>query len=230
MFDGESTPPSSAPDSPGFQPVLDVAQVQDRYALDLAERAIDGDQDALRDLWHTHRRWVAAVLLAHMPSTSDVDDLLQEVAATIVGKVRTLREPAAFKPWLRAVAMSIAKTAGRRTQVRKIGFLKLVGLKDDHEADLSHSTASPAFQEGRQLMELSAALPDGYREPLLLKCVQGMSYKQIGEVMGLPDTTIETRIARARRMLREKAEAAGLGPPRIEPDLSEPIMARGVRR
>jgi DNA-directed RNA polymerase specialized sigma24 family protein len=38
-----------------------------------------------------------------------------------------------------------------------------------------------------------------------------MSYKEIGEAMGLPDTTIETRIARARRMLRERAEAAGVG-------------------
>jgi DNA-directed RNA polymerase specialized sigma24 family protein len=51
-------------------------------------------------------------------------------------------------------------------------------------------------------------LPDGYREPLLLKCVHGMSYREIGEVMGLPESTIETRIARGRRMLREAAEQA----------------------
>jgi DNA-directed RNA polymerase specialized sigma24 family protein len=52
-------------------------------------------------------------------------------------------------------------------------------------------------------MQLAANLPDGYREPLLLRCVQGMGYRQIGEVMGLPETTIETRIARGRRMLRD---------------------------
>jgi RNA polymerase sigma-70 factor (ECF subfamily) len=56
---------------------------------------------------------------------------------------------------------------------------------------------------------LAARLPDGYREPLLLKCVRGLSYRQIGELMGLPETTVETRIARGRRMLRELAAADG---------------------
>ena len=53
-------------------------------------------------------------------------------------------------------------------------------------------------------------MPDGYREPLILKCVRGMSYRQIGAMMGLPETTIETRIARGRRMLRELAQGEGV--------------------
>jgi RNA polymerase sigma-70 factor (ECF subfamily) len=54
-------------------------------------------------------------------------------------------------------------------------------------------------------MKLAFELPDGYREPLLLKAVEGLSYRQIGEIMDLPETTIETRVARGRRMLRDLA-------------------------
>lgn len=178
----------------------------------LIGEAIRGDEASLRELWHRHRRWVAAVLLAHMPREAEVDDLLQEVAMIVVAKISGLREEAAFKPWLRAVTMSVAKTAARRTQVRKGGWLKLVGFRgeSDKAGSATSRDQSPALSEGRRLMELCADLPDGYREPLLLKCVHDMSYKQIGEVMGLPDTTIETRIARGRRMLRERAERAGL--------------------
>jgi RNA polymerase sigma-70 factor, ECF subfamily len=183
----------------------------------LIAQAIRGDHDALRQLWNQHRRWVAAVVLAHMPRSGwggtggpELDDLLQEVAVTVVAKISTLRDEAAFKPWLRAVAMSIAKTSGRRTKVRKEGWLRLVGFAgrdEEREAQGGASSArAQALAEGRRLMDLAAELPDGYREPLLMKCVQGMSYKQIGAVMGLPDTTIETRIARARRMLRERAQ------------------------
>lgn len=190
---------------------------------EVIQRAILGDPDAQRDLWHRHRRWVAAVLLAHAPRDAEIDDLLQEVALAVVAKISGLRETGAFKPWLRAVAMSIAKTAARRRTVRKAGWLKLVGFAGDTDAAREAArlreigagggaSADATVGRGRRLLELSAELPDGYREPLLLKCVQGMSYKQIGEVMGLPDTTIETRIARARRMLREKAEGEGLGP------------------
>ncbi len=186
----------------------------------LIAQAIRGDHEALRRLWNEHRRWVAAILLAHMPRSGwgggggpELDDLLQEVAVTVVSKVSGLRDEAAFKPWLRAVALSVAKTSGRRTKVRKEGWLKLVSFRggaaageEDDEAGGPSSARAQTLAEGRRLMDLAAELPDGYREPLLLKCVQGMSYKQIGEVMNLPDTTIETRIARARRMLRERAE------------------------
>ena len=197
--------------------------------LSLVRDAIRGDDAALRELWNRHRRWVAAVLIAHMPRDAEVDDLLQEVAVAVVAKISGLREEAAFKPWLRAVAMSIAKTTARRRQVRKSGWLKLVGLSGQREDERSHDNASPAMQEGRGLMALAADLPDGYREPLLLKCVRDMSYKQIGDVMGLPDTTIETRIARARKMLRERAVQAGLGPKPADEDTEEPTRTDPAR-
>lgn len=216
------------PDPQQVEPATD-----DLSAFDLSPQgralialAIHGDHEALRRLWNQHRRWVAAVLMAHMPRSGwggiggpELDDLLQEVAVAVVSKISSLRDEAAFKPWLRAVAMSIAKTSGRRTKVRKEGWLKLVSFSggrggdagERDESDLGPSSArGQTMAEGRRLMDLAADLPDGYREPLLLKCVQGMSYKQIGEVMGLPDTTVETRIARARRMLRERAEKGGL--------------------
>jgi RNA polymerase sigma-70 factor (ECF subfamily) len=197
-------------DSPGPFPATTAGDAGED--LTLVRDAIRGEDAALRELWNRHRRWVAAVLLAHMPRDAELDDLLQEVAVAVVAKISGLREEAAFKPWLRAVAMSIAKTTARRRQVRKSGWLTLVGFTGQRADERSHDNASPAMQEGRRLMALAADLPDGYREPLLLKCVQDMSYKQIGDVMGLPDTTIETRIARARKMLRERAVQAGLGP------------------
>jgi DNA-directed RNA polymerase specialized sigma24 family protein len=63
-----------------------------------------------------------------------------------------------------------------------------------------------AESSGR-LLNLAARLPDGYREPLILKAVRDMSYREIGRIMGLPETTVETRIARARKQLRELAQA-----------------------
>jgi len=177
----------------------------------LVARAVRGDQDALRRLWHDHRRWVAAILLAHMPRQAELDDLLQEVAVAVVAKISGLREEAAFKPWLRAVALSVAKTNGRRGKVRKAGWLRLAGEAEQREESEPAGVNPALLEEGRRLMELAAELPDGYREPLLLKCVQGMSYREIGRVMGLPETTVETRIARGRRMLRESAQKAGIG-------------------
>lgn len=176
----------------------------------VVEAAIRGDHAALQRLWHEHRRWVAAVLLANKPRDADLDDLLQDVATQVVAKVGGLREAAAFKPWLRAVALNVAKTAGRKRSVRVAAVLKMIGgMKSDEEPSRpAEATGGEAREEGARLMRLASQLPDGYREPLLMRCVQGMGYREIGAVMGLPETTIETRIARGRRMLRELAEKA----------------------
>jgi RNA polymerase sigma-70 factor, ECF subfamily len=176
--------------------------------------AIRGDAEAVRALWQENRRWVAAVLLAHKPRETELDDLLQDVAMTFVRTISRLRDEATLRPWLRTVAINAARAAGRDTRRRraKLGW-QVAGTEPGDEprestpvprGDEPEETTERREQTGR-LIRLAARLPDGYREPLILKCVRGMSDRQIGTLMGLPETTIETRIARGRRMLRELA-------------------------
>ncbi len=176
--------------------------------------AMRGQADALQEVWEDHRRWVAGVLLAHKPREADLEDLLQEVAMTLVRTIGKLRDGAMLRPWLRTVAINAARASGRSTGVRRRA---VETWKQDHQAGLEAAQAAPApprtladRQEGGRLIELARTLPEGYREPLLLRCVRGMSYREIGELMGLPETTIETRIARGRRMLRELADEPAL--------------------
>ncbi len=164
--------------------------------------AMRGDPDALRTLWQQHRRWVAAILLAHKPREVDLDDLLQEVAMVMVKNINELRDPSAFKPWLRMVAVNAAKATGRSVTRRRLRF-QPEAPGDAPAPDAEPSALLRTREESRQLLEIAEQLPDSYREPLLLRCIQGMSYREIGRVLDLPETTIETRIARGRRMLRE---------------------------
>jgi RNA polymerase sigma factor (sigma-70 family) len=165
--------------------------------------AIRGDADSVRMVWNAHRRWVAAVVLAHKPRDVDLEDLLQEVAVSFVRTIGELRDAGALKPWLRTIAINAARAAGRKARTRR----REVELTPAAEVLPPPAAADPGAgrDEARRLMDLALRLPEGYREPLLLRCVRGMSYRQIGELLGLPETTIETRIARGRRMLRELA-------------------------
>ena len=56
----------------------------------------------------------------------------------------------------------------------------------------------------QRLLAQVLSLPGEYREPLLLRCVRSLSYQQISLILDMPVTTVETRLARARRMLREE--------------------------
>lgn len=182
----------------------------DRYRVDpaIVERATAGHAEAVQQLWQSHRRWVAAIVLAHMPREADLDDLLQDIAATFVRSVQELRTPGALRPWLRTVAINAARAEGRK-KTRRRNALESQAANDpgtfqrDETPDRTASMPDDA-DEARWLLDLIAQLPESYREPLVLRCVRGMNYKAISELTGLPETTIETRIARGRRMLRER--------------------------
>ncbi len=189
----------------------------------LIERARDGDRVAQQELWRTHRRWVAAIILAHRPRSAEIEDLLQDVAVKFIDKVHTLRESKAFRPWLRQIAINICRGAARSSR----DTLHLGQARSDDQKREPGRVQEPATTVGalylaiersdaaKRLMEQALSLPVAYREPLLLRCLRSLSYQQISELLDLPITTIETRLARARRMLREElGEALAEGSPR----------------
>jgi RNA polymerase sigma-70 factor (ECF subfamily) len=184
----------------------------------LIERARGGNRAAQEELWCAHRRWVAAIVLAHRPRWAELEDLLQDVAVKLIGKIHTLRDAQAFRPWLRQITINICRGAARSSR----STLHLGSARPDEAAPREPGrVAEPAaptdpmedlesWDSANRVMQRALSLPLTYREPLLLRCVRSMSYQQISEMLDLPITTVETRLARARRMLREEIADAEL--------------------
>ena len=168
-------------------------------------RAASQDPATVGAQWREHRRWIAAVLLAHMPRHAELEDLLQDVALTFVARGHELREPAALRGWLRTVALNTARMAARRVRLPVADSAGESEHLPDPAVERRERQRDAAVEADRAL-RLTRELPDPYREALLLRCVDGLSQKQIAETLGVPETTVETRLARARRMLRERLE------------------------
>jgi RNA polymerase sigma-70 factor (ECF subfamily) len=177
----------------------------------LIEEARSGNQGAQQELWRAHRRWVAAIILAHRPHAVEVDDLMQDVAVKYVAKLPSLRDAAAFRPWLRQIVINVCRGTARN--LRPTLHLATADASDESALEpgrvgqpASHEQTSDQIVDrndaARRLMDQVLTLPPDYREPLLLRCVRSLTYQQISDMLGLPVTTIETRLARARRMLR----------------------------
>lgn len=145
---------------------------------------------ALALLWRENRAWIAAVLHAHRPREAEVDDLLQEVALTLVRHADEV-DLARARPWLRRVAINCARDAGRRARVRRRPL-----------PAPAEGVTTPADGAIAGALEAVMNLPMDYREPMLLS-LRGLPQRVIAEVMEVPVTTIETRLVRARRMVRE---------------------------
>ena len=175
----------------------------------LFERAAAGERDALAEVWRANRRWLAAVIAAHAPRGVEVEDLLQDVAETLVAKCHHIRDPGSLRGWLRVVAINAARMAARSRGV-ELRAAREHALEHAREHGLRHPAALRGDDErerARETLELIGRLPPLYAEPLLLQSAQGLSQRQIAELLDVPETTVETRLARGRRMLREMVRA-----------------------
>jgi RNA polymerase sigma-70 factor (ECF subfamily) len=176
----------------------------------------------LTEVWCECRRWLAAILYAYKPREVDLEDLMQDVAMKLIEHGHHMvkpGDPAAIRPWLRTVAINTARSAGRKVRTRN-----RAGSDLETDAMARQAGATPdgedARDRGRRALEVARSLPPAYREALLLN-LRGLSQRQIAHVLEVPVTTVETRLIRARRMVRDELE--GPASPESEPrrDLDE---------
>src|SRR4029077_15935570 len=133
----------------------------------------------------------------------------------------TYRGPA-MKPWLFAILRNVC----RSEFVRRSGFALTIdgGTEDDEdavplwqEAPLSPEADMLQQWDAETIRRLVAELPDLFREVIVLREINDLSYSEIADVTGVPIGTVMSRLARARALLRKAwmaEEGARTGPSR----------------
>jgi RNA polymerase sigma-70 factor (ECF subfamily) len=170
----------------------DVLTIQDRHAaLDATIRAVAaGDQDAFARLYADYVRMVHAILLGRIPRR-DVDDLVQEVFLTAYTRIRELRSPAAFGGWIATIARNRATDYMRQAH-------EAAELPDELAGGDAIETEIFA------VLEIVRALPEAYRDTLLMRLVEGMSGAEIAERSGLTPASVRVNLHRGMKLLRER--------------------------
>ena len=162
-----------------------------RAALAATIRAVAaGDQDAFARLYADYARMVHAILLGRIPRR-DVDDLVQDVFLTAYTRLRELREPAAFGGWVATIARNRATDYLRQSREQ-------VELPDELAG------GAPIDTETFAVLEIVRALPEAYRETLLMRLVEGMSGHEIAERSGLTPASVRVNLHRGMKLLREQ--------------------------
>ena len=186
-----------------------VAATTDDEALFAALRA--GVGDALSAVVRRHGRWVRSIVCAVLGRTDAVDDVVQQVWTSVWQQAGTLRDPARWRAWLARLARNAAVDAGRANMRNR----RVVRPGNDVLEVLRVAGPSPAeaailSEQQRLVLEAIRGLPRRYREPFVLRHVENWSYRRIGAHLSLPVNTVETRLVRARRLLREALRNRGI--------------------
>src|SRR5262245_36948892 len=186
--------------------------------------AKEGDERAFEILYERHSPAILRYCRSLLRSTQEAEDVKQEVFVLAISPRRRGAEPAAFRPCLYRVAHNACMSPLRvRPPVRGADNGVLVGPAGAAEPVDGHR------EELRQLLDDIGRLPDVQRGALLLREMDGFSYEQVGEVLGLPLSTVRASIFRARRTLQGLAEARDADCEQIQSELCRLADRRGRR-
>lgn len=164
-----------------------------------------GDRPAADQLVREHDPWVRSVIYGVTGRVDQVDDIAQQVWAQVWERFDSLQDPTRLRSWLYAIARNAAIDAGMARKREPRGGEVHEGIADPRTAREAGGALSRAIgsETERLLLQAIEALPALYREPFVLRHLEDWNYAEIGEVLGLPVDTVETRLVRARRLLRE---------------------------
>jgi RNA polymerase sigma factor (sigma-70 family) len=190
----------------------------------LVSIAKEGDERAFETLYERHSPAIHRYCRSLLRSTQEAEDVKQEVFVLAISALRRGAEPNAFRPWLYRVAHNACMSHLRmRRPVLVADNGVLVGPAAAAEPVQHHR------EELRQLLDDIGKLPDVQRGALLLREMDGFSYEQVGEVLGLSLSTVRASIFRARRTLQGLAEARDADCEVIQSELCELVDRRGRR-
>ncbi len=154
-------------------------------------------------LLRQHENWLRGVIYAVTGRLDLVDDVLQEVWIRVCQQIHSVREPQRLRGWLYRVARNAAIDARRGTRRHEAVPLEAVEGQVVEPGGGGPPARAMRAELREALLRAVEALPALYREPFVLRHLEGWSYARIGEVLGLSVETVETRLVRARRLLRE---------------------------
>jgi RNA polymerase sigma-70 factor (ECF subfamily) len=197
---------------------MSIDRTHDRQ---LIARLQAGDDSAVQDLADRYGSRIYQLALRHMKNREDAEEVAQDVLMKVYRKVGAFRGDAALSSWIYRITFNTAMSRLRTSRLAR-------AAEQERERALAVETASnPAARSARQpadwsrmpdesllrlqLREAVTAaieeLPEIYREPVVLRDIQGLSTEEASSRLRVKDQTLKSRLHRGRLMLRERLRA-----------------------
>jgi RNA polymerase sigma-70 factor, ECF subfamily len=185
----------------------------------LIERLVARDERAFSVFVRAYERRVFALVLRMIGNRAEAEDLAQEVFVQVFKAIGSFRGESKLSTWVFRIAVNLCKNRSKYLRVRHAGEqdqleaiadrVELGSAKGANVAQVERPDEMIAGKQVERIVEQAIMqLDPTFRECLVLRDVEDLSYEEIGAITGLAEGTVKSRIHRGRAQLKELVEAA----------------------
>lgn len=191
--------------------LLSLSSAADRELVASAARDLDG---SFEELVRRYQRPISAYVYRMVGDYEAALDLTQEIFIKVYGSLSRYRPEFKFSTWLYKIAHNAAIDHLRRNTGRERSLINGTA-SDNYDLPIESQGLSPEQQSERrerrtEIESVVRSLPTAYRELVLLRHSQDLTYEEIVDVTGLPLGTVKNRLFRAREMMRQQFLSRGI--------------------
>lgn len=168
----------------------------------LVQLSKEGDEEAFAALVNKYKTKVFHLAFSFTHNQDIADDLAQEAFIKAYFALPKFQLKSEFGTWLYRIAMNHTKD-----YLRKKGRAKEISLDDlaVPQEEKTRATEKEQEEQRRRILYRSISeLPEKYQSILAMRDIQGFSYEEISKILKLSPGTVDSRLHRARKMLRKK--------------------------
>ncbi|HZS04099.1 MAG TPA: sigma-70 family RNA polymerase sigma factor [Blastocatellia bacterium] len=213
VFDPVSDAASAAVRMMASEEVRAEVPVREMDDHALLEATRTGDEDAFKELMRRYQNPITNFVYRMLNDYDRAVDLAQETFVRVFTSVERYQATYSFSTYIYRIASNLAISDLRQRKRRHlIPMPSFFSDKDGDEMEIElpdkrQVMADDAMIQDERRKAVSkaiASLPEKYRAAVVLRDIEGRSYEEISEVLGLSDGTVKSRINRARNLLKEK--------------------------
>lgn len=176
---------------------------------DLLERVRNGGEKDFEELVFLTERRIFSYIITTVQHRQTAEDLTQEVFLRLFKNIRSLDPDKGFKTWLFTIATNVVYDWFRKQKRLHEAFS--IDNEEHPFETIDEAQSYESIETAEDIAKALQAIKPVHRQVLILFYYQGLTYEEIGGVMGLSLNTIKTTIRRAKQSLRDRLEKNSYG-------------------
>lgn len=170
------------------------------------------EKNDFHQIYQDHAKMVFNLCLNYLQNSEDAEEATQDVFIKVYDKIDGFRADSSLKTWIYRITIThcldVIKAKNRQ---KRFGFMQSLFGKSGEESipqkNFNHPGVELEDKEALQeLLELIQELPDNQKTALILKSMDGLTGKEIAEIMKITDKAVESLLSRAKQNLKIKLE------------------------